>query len=202
MKRVLALSGKRFSGKDTLAAMLVEAARERGVALVTYAFAAESKRLFVERQAGLGVEVNLDRLQRDRAYKEAWRPKLTELTVAAIAADPLVFCRAVGDRIAAGAERALVTDVRLRLEIEHLRSRFDLHLVRLQRSDAARASSGFVFDPVADRHPTETELDDPSLWDEVVDNDGTEGQLAEKARALVDRVVLRDHAPSTIERPT
>ena len=54
-KPVLALSGKRFSGKDTLAAFLVESAAKRGHALITHAFAAESKRLFVARRGcGLG----------------------------------------------------------------------------------------------------------------------------------------------------
>ena len=102
MKRpLLAISGKRFSGKDTLAALLVESAARHGVTVQTYAFAAECKRLFVAREAARGVEVELERLQNDRAYKEHWRPLLTAFTVESLARDPLVFCRSVAERIEA-----------------------------------------------------------------------------------------------------
>lgn len=173
--RVLALSGKRFSGKDTFAAALVRHGLAIGVEVVPHAFAAESKRLLVARQAELGVAVDLERLTTDRSYKEQWRSKLTELTVAAIAADPLVFCRAVADRIDRQTKPhvvPLVTDVRLLLEVTHLRARFDLWLVRIARGEEARARSGWLPDPSADAHRTETELDDPALWDERALNDG------------------------------
>jgi phosphomevalonate kinase len=185
--RVLALSGKRFAGKDTVAAMLVELARERGVAVSTYAFAGESKRLFVQQQRASGVEVELAALLADRSYKEAWRPKLTEFTVESLRADPLIFCRAVADRIETSEGRAVVTDLRLRLEIEHLRARFELYVVRITRPDSLRASSGWQYSPEADGHPTETELDDPGLWDEELINDGTMAQLRERVASRFSR---------------
>ena len=184
-KLLLAISGKRFSGKDTLAALLVQHARARGVTLETYAFAAESKRMFTAERALAGVSVDLERLQHDRDYKERWRPELTPFTMDALARDPLVFCRSVAERIEASAAASLVTDVRLRLEVTHLRSRFRLHLVRIARSDATRAASGWAFTPSADDHPTETQLDDPSLWDEVMTNDGSVEELSAKAEALI-----------------
>lgn len=194
-KRVLAISGKRYSGKDTFARDLALAAQRRGLTVHTHAFALESKRMFVlhERREH-GVEVDLDRLQNDRAYKETWRPKLTELTTTSIARDPLVFCRAVADRIASEDAIALVTDMRLRLEVEHFRSRFELHLVRLTRRDEERAKSGFVYDAKADTHYTETDLDDASLWNEVVTNDGSLDELAEKAAAVLERWLSKTNA--------
>src|SRR3954468_4532514 len=108
MKKLLAISGKRFSGKDTFAALLVAAARARGATLETYAFAGESKRLFAAQQAARGVIVDASRLTSDRAYKEEWRPQLTKFTVESIAADPLVFCRAVAARIEASPHAALI----------------------------------------------------------------------------------------------
>jgi len=176
-RRVVAISGKRFSGKDTFASMIV--AKSSGK-VVTYAFAAESKRMFVAEHAG----IDLARLTSDRAYKEQNRPALTAFTVAALAADPLVFCKSVADRIEASHDGALVTDMRLRIEVEHFRSRFDLHVVRLARSDAGRAASGWVHSDAVDGHHTETELDDPSWWDEVVSNDGTLEELEVKAAAI------------------
>jgi phosphomevalonate kinase len=183
--KLLAISGKRFSGKDTFASFLVEKAKNQKIDLRPYAFAAESKRMFAETDK----EVDLERLlSNDREYKEKWRPKLTELTVQSINADPLVFCRSVADRIEqAGQPMALITDVRLRLEVDHLRPRFHLHLVRLTRSDDARKSSGWVYSESADTHHTETELDDGSLWDEIVPNEGSPEDLAQRAEALINR---------------
>lgn len=198
-RRVLAISGKRYSGKDTFARDLGLAAQRRGLTLQTHAFAFESKRMFVEHERREhGAHVELDRLQDDRAYKEIWRPKLTELTTTSIARDPLVFCRAVADRIASEEATALVTDMRLRLEVEHFRSRFDLHLVRLTRSDEERAKSGFVYDAKADTHYTETDLDDASLWDEVVTNDGSLDELAQKAEAVLERWLSMTSAGGTL----
>lgn len=191
MKTLVALSGKRFSGKDTLAAMIVASARAKGVLLVTHAFADESKRMFAEREAARGAHVDLERMRHDRDYKEACRPRLTAFTMEALAADPLVFCRSVADRIEREAGPSLVTDVRLRLEVDHLRSRFDLHLIRLVRSDGARARSGWTYVPDKDDHPTETELDDPALWDEIVHNDGSLDDLAAKAEAIVRARITR-----------
>ena len=185
MPRVLAISGKRLSGKDTFAAMIREHAGRRGLELPVHAFAAESKRMFAEAARSRGEDVDLERLLHDRAYKEALRPRLTRFTMDAIEADPLVFCRRVADRIEAGEGPALIGDLRLRLEIEHLRSRFELRVARLARSDEARERSGWSFRPGVDDHPTETELDDPSLWDEVVPNEGSLEELdARAARVL------------------
>ncbi len=185
-KRLLAISGKRFSGKDTLAALLVERARvEHGVTLTAHAFAGESKRLFVVEEQRGGNDVDLARLVGDRAYKEQWRPRLTAFTERSLAADPLVFCRSVADAIEVEATPSIVTDVRLTHEVEHLRARFELHLVRLVRSDAARLASGWVYAAKADEHHTETELDDPSWWDATITNDAATTELeAEAARLL------------------
>ena len=190
-KLLLAISGKRFSGKDTLAALLVEHAQKRGITLETYAFAAESKRMFTDEQAAAGITVDLERLQHDREYKELWRPQLTAFTMESLARDPLVFCRSVAGRIEASSTSSLVTDVRLRLEVEHLRPRFRLHLVRITRSDESRAASGWKYTPSADDHRTETDLDDPSLWDEVLTNDGSLEELSAKAAALTEARLVR-----------
>ena len=185
MRRVLCTSGKRFSGKDTFAALLQQAAAARGVTLATYAFAAQCKELFVRSERARGVEVDLERLTRDRAYKEAWRPQLTAFTVASLDADPQIFVRDVARAIEADPRPPLITDLRLRLELDFLRPRFALTVLRLQRSDEARARSGWVFDQDKDLHHTETELDDPSLWSEVIANDGTPVELAAAAERVL-----------------
>ena len=191
MKALLAISGKRFSGKDTFAALLVQKAQAKGVELGTYAFAGESKRLFADAQKAKGVDVDLERLTSDREYKERWRPQLTEFTVASIQADPLVFCRAVADRIAQSPRPSLITDLRLKLELDHLRGRFDLRVLRLVRSDEKRSASGWAFDAAKDSHHTETELDDPALWTERIENEGSTDALAKKAGSVIERYLRK-----------
>jgi phosphomevalonate kinase len=183
MRRLLCISGKRFSGKDTFARLLVDAARAGGIELATYAFADESKRMFAAQRP----EVELARLTSDRAYKEQWRPQLTQFTVDAIAADPLVFVREVARRIDGDARPPLITDLRLRLELDWLRPRFELLVARLERPDDLRAVSGWAFDAAKDRHQTETDLDGEPF--EIVRNDGSEVELAAKARAICERFV-------------
>jgi phosphomevalonate kinase len=176
--RVLCISGKRFAGKDTLARLMVEAAQRRGIALATYAFAAECKRMFAARHP----EVDLARLLDDRDYKEAWRPQLTQFTVESLAEDPLVFVREVMKRIDGP---SLITDLRLRLELDHLKP----YVLRITRSDANRTAAGWRYDAAKDTHHTETELDDPALWDEQVPNDGSIGELEGRATELVGRLL-------------
>jgi phosphomevalonate kinase len=187
MRTLLCISGKRFSGKDTLAACLDRAASVRDLSLASYAFAAESKRLFVAAQASRGVAVDLARLTVDRDYKESWRPQLTQFTVDALAVDPQVFVRAVAARIDDDPRPTVITDLRLLLELDFLRPRYALVVARVVRSDAARARSGWAFDAAKDGHRTETELDDPTLWTVTVDNDGSVSDLDLRATELLSR---------------
>ena len=185
MRRVLAISGKRFSGKNTFADLVEALARKHGVEIEQYAFANESKRMFVAAQRERGVEIDLARLSDDRAYKETWRPELTSFTVAAIADDPLVFVRGVARRIEAEPHAAVITDLRLRLEVDCLQSNFDLIAVRLERNDERRAASGWTYDESKDQHHTETELDDYTKWTSTVSNNGTAAELEQRAAQIV-----------------
>jgi phosphomevalonate kinase len=136
-----------------------------------------------------GDPVDLARLLGDRAYKESHRPRLTRFTVDAIAADPLVFCREVVGHILASDRPAFVTDLRLRIEVNHLRPRFALRVIRVIRPDPLRAASGWRYRPEVDEHPTETELDDPTLWAGTIHNDGSLDALAAQAEALLDTLL-------------
>jgi phosphomevalonate kinase len=183
---VLCISGKRFAGKDTFARQLIGAAKDRGITLQTYAFAGESKRMF----AAARPEVDLARLLDDRDYKEQWRPQLTQFTVDALAADPLVFVREVMRRIHVADGFPLITDLRLRLELDHLRKVSQPYVMRVTRSDANRMASGWTYDTAKDTHHTETELDDPALWNEQIVNDGSELALGRLADDVVKRLLI------------
>ena len=88
---VLALSGKRFSGKDTMGDFLCAKAAEEGVPFARRALADESKEAFALEMIRQGIHVELARLKKDRGYKERWRAALTQFTMEALSKDPLVF---------------------------------------------------------------------------------------------------------------
>ena len=197
MRTVVALCGKRCVGKDTLAAALEVVTREADRPLVRLAFADEAKRAFARHHNATVVSasdpdslVDGERLITDRAYKERWRAHLSAYVTHAIKEDPGVFCRqliASLDR-AAPAAVLLVTDLRLLSDLAQLRQRFRVHVVRVERSDQLRQQSGWRYTHGVDDHPTETELDEVSLWSEVVRNEGTVAALNAQARALLVRI--------------
>ncbi|RYE82035.1 MAG: hypothetical protein EOO75_21315 [Myxococcales bacterium] len=189
--RVLALSGKRFVGKDTLGALLVERARAHGITLERVALADESKRAFVEDEARQGRHVDLARLLGDRSYKESVRPRLSRYTEDALARDRHVFCRRVLGRPAGPGAALLLTDLRLASDAAFLRAACRSYLVRLRCDDATRQRLGWHHDPVVDTHWTETDLDDHPDWDEVVDNPGDMVGLGLLADGVLARYVAR-----------
>jgi phosphomevalonate kinase len=182
---VIALSGKRFSGKDTLATLLCDRAVALGEPLRRRALADECKRAFVEEQAAAGVAVDLAGLLGDRAYKERWRPALTAFTERALARNPAVFCERLLPPGAPAGEPLLVTDVRLLHDASFLKAHGDTLLVRLSCDDAARARFGWTHTDGVDTHRTETELDRYAAWDLIIPNNGSLADLdAWAGRAL------------------
>lgn len=183
---IVALSGKRCTGKDTLADAIEALAGERGVPLRRCAFASECKRAFADEQAARGASVDLEKMARDRGYKEEIRPALTAFTERALAADPLVFFHRV--MVGVGPGPGLLTDLRLRLELDALRPRARLLSVRVERPLQLREASGFRPDPAADGHFTETDLDEEKGWDLRLINDGSIEAWRGQAAAVVDRL--------------
>jgi phosphomevalonate kinase len=185
--RIIALSGKRFTGKDTFADALLAEAASLGVTIPKGAFATECKRAFIEAERSQGRELDLERLLGERAYKEQHRPALTAFTERSLAQDPLVFVRRVltcFEPFGCG----LISDLRLRVELDFLRQHTDLLAVRLERAAPHRAESGWRFTPGTDDHWTETELDAEQGWGLVLHNDGSREAWMGQAEALARRV--------------
>ena len=182
---VLAISGKRFYGKDTLAELLCDLAQQAGKPLLRHALADQSKEGFADSHTAAGAPVDARRLKTDRLYKERWRPELTAYTEAELARDPLVFCkRLLAAARGQAAPAILISDLRLLCELEWLRER-GAFLARLHVEGSVRAGFGWSFQEGVDDHRTETELDGRSDWDAVVVNPGTRAGLEEEAVALL-----------------
>lgn len=191
MRTVLALCGKRFSGKDSFYRCLEQSSTR---SLCRFAFADQAKSAFVRQWNASHVQpelqVNLQSLLTDRACKETWRPHLTAFVTEALAKDSLVFCR---ELIAAAQQTPpthvlVITDLRLKLELAELKKHFQVHVVRIERLAENKRASGWV-PAQADDHFTETELDDPSYWSTVVHNDSSLAALASHAHIVLTSIL-------------
>jgi hypothetical protein len=150
---VLGLGHKARHGKDTVASLLVPVLEASGLHARRYSFASAI--------------YDHCRTQHGMTTKDA--PLLQRAGVAARAADPLVWLRAVAWKIADDApDVAIVTDVRFRNEAAIVRDTYRGFVVRVRRT----VNGAPFVDPSRDpQHASETDLDG-YLWDRTIDNAG------------------------------
>jgi phosphomevalonate kinase len=196
MMKLIAISGKRCTGKDTFTDALVSHAKQLGRSLPQGAFAAECKAAFVTQQQTLGNHVDLNRLLSERAYKEQIRPLLTAFTEQELAKDPLVFVKQVLARFARHGI-GVVSDLRLRCELDYLRAHTALFTIRLERPDHLRTQSGWTYTIGTDDHRTETELDCEKDWNLVIQNNQTVEDLQTTAQTLAETLYRESNVSAT-----
>jgi phosphomevalonate kinase len=184
---IIALSGKRFAGKDTFADALLARLSALGMSLPKGAFATECKLAFVAYERTQGREVDVERLLGERTYKEQLRPALTDFTERSLRRDPLFFVRGAMARFEPFG-CGLISDLRLQLELDFLRQHTNLLSVRLERTAQHRAESGWRFTLGTDDHRTETELDNEKNWGLVLSNNGSLHKWRGQAEDLAARV--------------
>jgi diphosphomevalonate decarboxylase len=146
--RCLVLSGKRYSGKSTLAAAC---AAQHPVQLVTLSAALKAD---YWRTQGLPKDAS-------RATTEAHRARMIAHGEAKRRADPYHWCRlAWAEGVRAAPRTLLVTDARRPEDLAFFRACCGACThVRLAPSDAERARRGWVYDPAVDDDRSETGLD-------------------------------------------
>lgn len=164
---IIAIAGKQYSGKDTLARLLLAhlpAFRQVPIAqAIKMAFA---------QQHGLTVE-------EVEAHKAQYRPGLIELGNWGRTQDPDYWLKQVLNQPG----KKLISDVRLKREHDLLKAH-EAFLIRLEASREARAQRGQI---VSEDDPTENDLDAIRDWDWVLVNNGS---VADLEQALQERLRL------------
>lgn len=134
---IILLSGKSFSGKDTIAKHLPELKR--------VSIADTMKRCFMKEHPGIDMF--------DRTQKEAHRLELKEFTHQ----HPLKYWI----KKTPYQDNCIVTDIRTIEEIEYIKEKFNnIRVVRLNASDEIRTRRGWKYKEGYDNTYLETELDD------------------------------------------
>jgi len=165
---IITLSGKQFSGKDTVAQILL-------------------KELKGFKRIGLGDAIKLQyskeknlSLEEIEANKSKYRPDLIALGDKGRSIDPDYWLKAIVNQEG----NVIVPDVRMLHEYEIFKSH-SAFTIRVEASEEARALRGTL---VRADDTTETALDDIKTWDFIIYNDSTQDELVKQSYDLVDAI--------------
>ena len=164
-KKIIVFSGKQFSGKDTVAKILLEqfqSFKRIGIA--------DAIKMRYSEKTGL----SLEEIEKN---KSIYRQDLIDLGDWGRAQNPDYWLNSIieyeGDII--------VTDIRVPHELELFRSK-GAFAIRVEATEEARSKRGVLS---SKNDNTETALDNITDWDYVIHNNGTYEELLEKTEVLI-----------------
>ncbi len=167
-KKIIILSGKQFSGKDTVAKFLLE-------------YLTNYKRI------GLGDAIKLEYSRRKgltieeiETNKSQYRGDLIALGDWGRMQDPDYWLK----RIIEQNDNVIVPDIRMPHELEVFKAN-GATTIRVEAPRDNRAARGVL---VKENDPTETLLDNIKEWDFVIQNDGTLEELKVKALEIAKKL--------------
>lgn len=179
---LILISGKRYSGKDTLAGFLNEALHNVNRKSVVRSTALLLKTRFCQQYA-----LDLNRLLNDRVYKEQYRNQLTKFSANQTQEGNIkLFIESLNPNLEAN-DFVIISDWRTKFDLEALRQNFKVFTVRVSASDAVRATRGHE-ESEYDSSTFESELDNES-FDFYVTNEGSLEELRLEASILMKEII-------------
>jgi phosphomevalonate kinase len=170
-KKLIVFSGKQFSGKDTVAKILLErltSFKRIGIG--------DAIKMMYSKKTGL----TLEEIEQN---KSVYRQDLIDLGDWGRAQDPDYWLNSIiayeGDTI--------VTDIRVEHELKLFRSH-GAFAVRVEASEEVRAKRGVL---ASKNDATETGLDNVTNWDYVIYNEGSYEELLENTEKLIQELVVK-----------
>ena len=164
-KKIIVFSGKQFSGKDTVAKIILEQFpnfKRIGIA--------DAIKMMYSQKTGLSIE----EIEKN---KSVYRQDLINLGDWGRAQSPDYWLNSIieytGDTI--------VTDIRVKHELNLFRSHGAIS-VRVEASETTRSKRGQL---ASKNDATETGLDDIKDWDFIIQNEGTYQELIENTQELI-----------------
>ena len=165
-KIIIIFSGKQFSGKDTVAKILLEkfkTFKRIGIG--------DAIKMMYSKKTGLTVE----EIEKN---KSTYRQDLIDLGDWGRAQNPDYWLNS----IIAYEGNTIVTDIRVKHELDLFRS-YNAFAIRVEASEEARSKRGVLS---SKNDNTETALDDIKDWDYVINNEGTYEELLVKTEKLIE----------------
>nr|CAG4644385.1 EOG090X0FYC [Lepidurus arcticus] len=178
---IILISGKRKSGKDYVTDNLVKRIGSCKTAVIR--LSAPIKSHWAQSK-----NLDLDKLLEASAYKEQYRLEMIQWGEDMRKKDPGYFCRAaVAMSKAEDKPIWIVSDVRRKTDLKFFHDQYGkvVKTVRIEASESARQSRGWVFTSGIDDAESECNLDDIQSWDLVVHNDRECCMLGDSLSLLV-----------------
>lgn len=164
-KKIIVFSGKQFSGKDTVAKILLErfpSFKRIGIA--------DAIKMRYSKEKGL----TLEEIEKN---KSIYRQDLINLGDWGRAQSPDFWLNS----IIAYEGNTIVTDLRVEHELNLFRSH-GAFAIRVEASEEARSKRGVL---ASKNDATETGLDNITNWDYVIENEGSYEELLENTEKLI-----------------
>ena len=164
-KKIIVFSGKQFSGKDTVAKILLE--RFPSFKRIGIADA-------IKMQYGKEKGLTLEEIEKN---KSIYRQDLIDLGDWGRAQSPDYWLNS----IIAYEGNTIVTDLRVEHELNLFRS-YGAFAIRVEASEEARSKRGIL---ASKNDATETGLDKVTDWDYIIQNEGSYEELLENTEKLI-----------------
>jgi phosphomevalonate kinase len=164
-KKIIVISGKQFSGKDTVANMLQEMLKDFKRVPLAYA---------IKKEFGEKKNLTLQEIERN---KPLYRAELIQLGNKRRKEDPDYWLK----KVLTEEGNIIVSDIRLKHELEMFKTH-DSITIRVNSDRKNRAERGTL---VREDDLTETDLDDIQDWDYVIENNSDFESLKKKVKKLV-----------------
>lgn len=168
MKKIIVISGKQYSGKDTLAALLLSDLTD----FVRVGIGDAIKYEYAKKNG-----VTFDEIVKN---KHLYRSGLIELGNYGRSIDPDYWLKSIVEM----KENVIVPDVRVEHEVQLFKS-YGAYSIRVEASYENRSKRAVITN--AD-DPTETALDDYKGWDAVVDNNSDFSNLEKQEKDLLIKI--------------
>ncbi len=165
-KKIIVFSGKQFSGKDTVAKILLE--KLKGYKRIGIADAIKAE---YSKKTGLSIE----EIEKN---KSMYRQDLIDLGNYGRSIDPDYWLNS----IISNPDNIIVTDIRVKHELD-LFKKNGAFTVRIEADEEQRAKRGKI---TASDDDTETALDNIKDWDYILYNNGTYEDLRKNINKLFD----------------
>ncbi len=167
-KIIIVFSGKQFSGKDTVAKILLEKFKT-----FTRIGIADAIKLLYSKQTGLSI----DEIEKN---KSKYRQDLINLGDWGRAQNPDYWLNS----IIAFEGNTIVTDIRVKHELDLFKS-FGAFTVRVEADEEIRQKRGVL---TSKNDNTETALDNISDWDYTIYNNGSYEELVDNVKKLIEAI--------------
>ena len=170
-KKIIVFSGKQFSGKDTVAKILLQrfhSFKRIGIA--------DAIKLMYSDKTGLSIE----EIEKN---KSKYRQDLIDLGDWGRAQNPDYWLNSIIQYPG----NTMVTDIRVKHELDLFKS-YDAFAVRVEASQKARAERGLL---TSVNDQTETQLDNIKDWDYIIYNEGTYEELLVHIDDLIKSIYLK-----------